>query len=104
MSQEKKHHHLVTAQIVFKADNEDNIGSAMTNALFISDMVDYKKKDIGNIQVAAQMAFHQKLDGAVVQIIDVVIINIVYLGYFTEEEFQAAPEGTTEVQVPSQVQ
>jgi hypothetical protein len=92
----KRHYLLVTGEIVF-THGENAIPNAIRcNAVVFGD----DSGRIGMIQLAQaqqtlQLQFFQKLQKSEgIKILDVIILGISILGWFTPEEFNKAPEGT----------
>lgn len=90
----KLHHHLVTAEIVFTQKGQDQIAALRINGLLVSEQKEIPVRSLGKAQQIVQMNFHQRMQGQEVEVVDVVIFNLTYLGEFTQEEFHKAPEGT----------
>lgn len=93
----RQHHTLITAEIVFrhKADEAGNVHAIRANGVMASTSKEITAFLIGKAQQIVQMNFHTRMQGeaAEVEILDVVIINLSYLGLMTTEEFKAVPEG-----------
>lgn len=90
----KLHHHLITAEIVFTQKGQDQVAALRINGLLISEQQELPVRSLGKAQQIVQMNFHQRMQGQEVEVVDVVIFNLTYLGEFTQEEFHKAPEGT----------
>lgn len=89
MSQEQKQHYfLVAGEIIFTtpAEKGEEFHQINMNAILTSDTRNLKVSDLGRAQQYLQMAF---LKGVQVQpdIKNVILLNLKYLGQFTEEEF-----------------
>ena len=86
------HYFLIAGEIVFH--NDGGINSVRLNAVATSNQSKIPARGVAVAQQACQHAFTQRMDGLEnINILDVVIMSIVYLGEFTQEEFQAPPEG-----------
>jgi hypothetical protein len=92
-NQPKKHYHLVTGEILFRDPKEETSGSVRLNTLTMSDTGLIRRKELGQAQQALQMHFFRRIQDETLQVLDVVILNISFLGCMTEEEFQYIPEG-----------
>lgn len=101
---DKKHHYLVTGELVYTVKDADNIHALRLNAVVLGDTADtIPARAIGAAQQALQMQFHQRMDNPEVTVRDVVIMNMLYLGNMTAEEFQRPPENMRKQEVEDQV-
>ena len=93
---QKKHHHLIAGTIMFRNKDSNDIGSVVLNGVLLTDTKEVPIASLGKAQQILQFNFHRNAqnDGSIT-VLDVIILNIVHLGLFTEEEFKAVPEGTT---------
>lgn len=91
---QKHHHHLITGEIVFKYPEHENIHSVRVNGVLIDLERDIPVRLLGKAQQILQLNFHQRMQDEKIQVLDVVLSNISYLGHFTQAEFHAVPEGT----------
>lgn len=94
----KLHHHLITGQVVFEVKNEAGepvgLNQANLNAVVTSEKKEFPVRMIGKAQQAVQMHFHKKIGtDAPVEVKDVCLLAVSYLGHMTPEEFHAAPDG-----------
>lgn len=93
----KLHYFLITGQIMFKDNSlpeQVSVNAVNTNAVMTSSQSTIPARGIAKAQQASQQAFIQRMDGLEnINILDVIIMNIVYLGEFTQEDFQAPPAG-----------
>lgn len=89
---EKKHHFLVTGEIVFVMKDSEQINALRINAIVNGNTNQIPVRTISKAQQALQLQFYQRMDDPEVDIRDVVITNITYLGHMTEEEFHLPPE------------
>ena len=91
---QKKHHHLVCAEITFSVPNEkENLSTVKVNGVLLTKKKGIAMIDIGKAQQVAQQTFANSLGGREINLLDVVIIAISYLGEFTETEWKATPPG-----------
>ena len=84
----QKHYSLVTGQVLFVPDGADSMSAMVGNTLLITDNEKVSLKHLGQAQQGLQMNLHKKADGNPYQVVDVIILNITRLGYFTKEEFE----------------
>jgi hypothetical protein len=101
----RKFHFMVAAQIVFSMPADD--GGLAINTANINGVVTHDKDTIpthllGQAQKVAQMQLFKRLgdEATKVNVIDVVITNLMNLGYMTEAEFNAAPDGQKQQEIP----
>jgi hypothetical protein len=87
----KKHFYLVAGEIVFKT-KEGEMGSIRLNALVVTNEPKFAVHQINLAQQALQMHFHKRHTDPV-EVVDVVMNGLMYLGLFTDKEFHAVPEG-----------
>jgi hypothetical protein len=87
---ERKHHFLIAGNVLFQNKTSQDFGSVPLNGVLISDRKDIPAASLAKAQQILQMRFYKNMGNAEeVVIVDVVLQSIVYLGEFTEEEFQA---------------
>ena len=103
MEAKKQHYHLVAGLVMFGNPETEQIGSLTLNTVLRSDSQNVPVRQIGRAQQALQMIFRQKTEDETSQIVDVPIMSISYLGFMTEEEFQAPPEGMVKQEMPTTV-
>lgn len=101
----RKFHFMVAAEVIFSFPTEENevaINTARINGVVTHDKDTIPTHLLGQAQKLAQMQLFKRLgdEAPSVNIVDVVIINLMNLGYMTEEEFNAAPEGQKRVEMP----
>jgi hypothetical protein len=95
----KLFHFMAAVEIAFVAldDKQQPKGDpsiARVNCRITNKVDQLGVQQLAHVQQAAQMALKQKLGDeafASMSVIDVVIINIITLGFMTEDEFQARP-------------
>lgn len=105
MSEESKsfYHFMVAAKIIFgPAVDENDTAAAVTgvqgiemNAVVLNDSEKFPVKMISRAQQAAHIQFLKRIgDEAAqsIQVHDVVILNLIPLGYMAQDEFNVLPE------------
>jgi hypothetical protein len=89
----KQHYHLVSGVVMFKdLETEGAVGEIKLNTTLRSGSQSVPARQIGKAQQSLQMLMFQKL-GTELEVVDVHIVAISYLGHMTEEQFMAPPEG-----------
>jgi hypothetical protein len=92
----KKHHYLVAGKVMFLVKNEEGepqgLGSIELNAMATSQFNYLTAQRLGQAQQSLQLRAIQKVGE--VQIEDVVISSISYLGHMTDDEFGATSVDT----------
>lgn len=96
----KLHYYLVTAEVFFVTASQET-GSVRVNALVMNDHRQVPLHLIGKAQQSAQLQFFKKLNDATVQVLDVVIANLSYLGLMSEKEFKVVPDGLKLQEMPA---
>lgn len=92
---EKLHHHLIVGEIVFvHQDNPDQPSAIRLNGVLMDKSRDLPVRLLGKAQQILQLNFHNRTQDEKVKVVDVTLMGFSYLGEFTQEEFQATPEGT----------
>lgn len=89
------HHHLIHGEIVFKHKDYDQIHSTRVNGILVDTQQNIPARLLGKAQQILQLNFHQRMQDESIQVLDVILADFSYLGLMTQEEFQAAPQGTT---------
>lgn len=95
----RKFYFLTACQVVFAVQNEGEevqMSSAFINGVVTNDKDVFPSRLVGKAQQIAQMHLFKRLGQEAsknVNVVDVVVMSVTNLGYMTEEEFQAAPEG-----------
>lgn len=87
MSKESKHHFLIVGEVVFRMPNEEEVRAAKVNGVLVTDSRNVGSAHLGKCQQIVQLHFRQSLPDPKIQVVDVVLLNIDYLGEMTEEEF-----------------
>lgn len=95
----RKHIWLITGELTFSHPEaeEGKIHSVNINGVLLTADKQILLKDLNRMQQILQMNFHQGTDGKQVNVHNVVIQNVSYLAFATQEEFQAPPAGTVPV-------
>lgn len=93
----KKHHHLIAGSIMFQNKISKDTGQVTLNGILLSDSENLPLDSLGRAQKVLQFNFLRNAgeEAPNIQIVDVPLYNFTYLGYFTEAEFKAVPEGAT---------
>lgn len=89
--EEKKHFFMVAGEVVFKTQ-ENEMGSVRLNAMVLTNEQKFPLRYINLAQQTLQMNFFKRHSDPV-EILDVVLNGLMYLGAFTEKEFHTTPEG-----------
>ena len=92
MSQTKKHYFLVTSEITLLEEETQSSSITRLNAVIHGDSRQVTGRVLSKAQQAAQMNFHKQVGETSLKIVDVVILNLSYLGEMTEEEFLGPKE------------
>lgn len=89
------HHYIVAGMLLIKTEQEEGISQITLNSMVRSDIKNIPLRLVGKAQQALQVALHNRMqedEGAPnYQVVDVVIINMIYCGHMTEEQFNATP-------------
>ena len=85
----KKHHWLTANRILFRDNDQEAAANVDVNALVTTNKKEIRVKDIAKIQQSAQMNLFQRLGGPV-EVMNLTIIGINYLGAMSTEEFNNA--------------
>lgn len=103
-NEEKRHHFLVTGEIVFydvdedKAKSQDkdytgpDVNALRVNGILITDTTTLPVASLGKAQQVLQANFFTRMEGQNLRVVDVVLTNFTYLGLMTQEEFHHNPE------------
>lgn len=98
-SSDRKFFFMVACQVVFHvaatANEPEAMNTAFINGVVTNDVDQFPSRLVGKAQQVAQMHFFKRLgdEAKNVNVVDVVIMGIMNLGFMTDEEFQAVPEG-----------
>lgn len=93
---EKKHHYLITAEVVFKHQEQEQVTAIRINGVLIQDELGLPQRSLGKAQQIVQLNFHRRMaeESPFLTVLDVVLMNFVHMGHMTQEEFMKPPEGT----------
>ena len=97
---DKLHHYLIVGEIIFQEEDNEAIASIRMNGVLIDPNKDIPVRLLGKAQQILQMNFYQRMQEQPVKVLDVVLMNFLYLGLMTQEEFHQPPEGTKLQQKP----
>ncbi len=95
MSNVKKHHYLIAGELTFTPPGapEGTINTIKNNGVLMTNAKHIMMRDLGRAQQVLQLNLHHSIGEAGTVIHNVVILNLTYLGYFTQEEWKTPPEG-----------
>lgn len=91
--QQRSHYYLVHGAIVFAHVDQEQVGSIDMNGLLITENKNIALHELNNSQRLLQHNFFKRMPAEKVEIQDVVIKNLTWLGHYTEDEFKNIPEG-----------
>lgn len=106
---DKKHFFLISGMVMFTIGEDPDtaqISSIPTNALVRHDDTNFPAAKLAKAQQNLHKSMLMKMPEearALITVRDVVVQSVSHLGHMTEEEFQAAPEGTVLVETPAEV-
>ena len=87
----QKHYFLIAGNVVYKVDsgNQDQnpMGIITLNGVITSDTQVLGVADLNQAQQVLQHHFRVKTEDNTLEVADVIILNIVYLGFQSENEF-----------------
>lgn len=92
---ERNHYFLVAGEISFvRKDKPNTFEGTCLNGVVVNDTPQFPARCIGRAQQVLQMQFFKRLGENVqmIEVTDVVLVNVTYLGEFTSEEFNANPD------------
>lgn len=106
---DKKHYFLISGLVMFSFPNperpdEPNISTMPTNAIVRHDDTNFPAAKLAKAQQNLHKSMMTKMPEearAAINVHDIVVQSVCHLGYMTEEEFQAPPEGMAQVEVSS---
>jgi hypothetical protein len=96
---EKFHHYLVCGQVVFTVKDKENINAIFVNAVIHGSETVIPVRVLARAQQAVQVQFYERMQNPDIKVLDVVIMNMQYLGHMTKEEFQTPPENMEQQEV-----
>lgn len=88
---ESMHHYLICAEILFQLPEEEGIRAVKVNGVLVTEHNRIGSPQLGKAQEIAQLHFRQSMPDPKVEIMDVVLLNMSYLGQMTEEQFMQRP-------------
>lgn len=92
---------LVAGELLFQqSKDDDTLYSCRKNTLIRSTHEHITAHQLGRAQQAMQLALFEQLKNPNLQIKDVVIMSLCPLGWMTEDEFKATPDGVKLQQKP----
>ena len=90
-SMTQKHYFLIAGNVVYKVDggtkDTNPMGIITLNGVITSDNQTLGVADLNQAQQVLQHHFRVKTEDNTLEIADVIILNIVYLGFQSENEF-----------------
>lgn len=91
----KKHHHLITAEIVYRhaKDESGQVFATRINGILTDKNKEIPHRLLGKAQQNVQLFFHNRMGDPDINVLDVVILGFSYLGHMTDAEFSVPPEG-----------
>lgn len=92
MSEIKQHYYVAAGQILYKAEGQEGPGLATVNTLLITPEAYIPLHQVGRAQQGLQAQFMNKVGSTEVEIIDVILISLIPLGFMTESQFRAVPQ------------
>lgn len=94
MNKVTKHQHywLVAGKVKFAVKDSESVGETEHNTLVMTDHMRFTEKNIAEAQHGLQMTFEKKIPVETVNIFDVFLISVSYLGLMNGKEFTAGME------------
>jgi len=97
----KKHYFLIAGQVIYQPLNtkdqpENPLGVMTLNTLVTTDEMLFRVRDIAKAQQGLQKQFYETVQDNTIKIVNVILVNVSYLGLMEQEDFMAVPEGTKE--------
>ena len=91
----QKHHYLIAAEIVFKHQEQEQVTAVRVNGVLIQDELGLPQRSLGKAQQIVQLNFMRRMaeEAPFLTVLDVVLMNFVHMGQFTQAEFSKPPEG-----------
>lgn len=87
------HYTLVCGELLFEQDKDKQLRTTKLNTMIRSSHQHVTAHQLGRAQQALQLALFQKLNDPKLKIHNVIIVTLSDMGWMTEEQFQAKPEG-----------
>lgn len=94
VTEKRTHHYLVCGSIIHTND-EEQICSIDINGIVANDTKNIPAYQLARAQQVLQANFFRRMEDVKVEVRDVVIQNMIYLGFMTDAEFKRQPEGMT---------
>ena len=86
----QKFYYLIAGNVVYKVpgtDGQNTMGVISLNGLITSDNAVLRVSDLNKAQQVLQHHFRTKVEDATLEVADVIILNVVALGFQSENEF-----------------
>lgn len=90
---DKFHHYLIVGEIVFQEEGQESVAAIRVNGVMMDPEKEIPVRLLGKAQQILQLNFMQRMAQQKIKVVDVVLMNFVYLGHMNQEEFQKVPEG-----------
>lgn len=85
------HFHMIAAEIVFRNKNDEVVNALRINGVLADSNREIPVRLLGKAQQIVQLQFHQRMQDENIEVLDVVLMNFMYLGHMTTEEFNQTP-------------
>lgn len=92
----RTHHFVVSGFLLIQTPESDSPSQVTLNSMVRVDTKDITLAVLGKAQQALQLTFHNRMrdeatgEAPEYQILDVIILNMIYCGYMTEADFMGA--------------
>jgi hypothetical protein len=93
MPKEKSYHYYLICGTLMCVNDEGNISGVSLNAILPNEIKEIDVQAIAKAQQSLQMNFEQRMQGEQINVVDVVIASISYLGFMTQSKFTREPTG-----------
>jgi hypothetical protein len=93
MPKEKSYHYYLICGTLMCVNDEGNISAVSLNAILPNEIKEIDVQAIAKAQQSLQMNFEQRMQGEQINVVDVVIASISYLGFMTQSKFTREPTG-----------
>lgn len=90
---ERQEYFMVAGELIFRRKDDETPHVMKLNTVIMSKDGRIAVAQLGRAQQGLQMEFHRRMQDPELEVIDVVLLNLMRLGQFTPEEFNAAPPG-----------
>lgn len=98
----KNHYHMIAGEIVFREGDSEIVNAVRVNGVIVDPGRELPARLLGKAQQILQLNFHQRMQNENIQVLDVVLMNLMYLGHMTQSQFQKQPEGMKLQERPQQ--